>query len=76
MTSHHRKCPVCRRPLSWELRDLTAVGLWCAYGPCPSDAANKGATGENEATAYARLVALIEAEQEQLPGGPAKAPRI
>lgn len=75
MTSRHRKCPVCHQPLRWELRDLDAVGLWCGYGPCPSYAANTGAEGENEATAYARLVALVELEQEQLPGGPAKAPR-
>lgn len=67
MKSKRYFCPVCEKPLDLEKRDVDSLGLWCAYGPCPSYAANDGAEGATESEAYYELVRKVEAEQEKQP---------
>lgn len=54
-------CPAC----GFQLRRYDGVGrtlLWCDRGKCPSLKANDGASGSDEAQAYAALTAEVEAE--------------
>lgn len=58
------KCPVCEQPLHSEpLGDKQLV--FCAYGPCPSVAANSGAEGDTFEEARKELCRRVEWELEQ-----------
>jgi hypothetical protein len=60
-------CPECQQPLS-KLPGLgSTVILFCARGPCPSQAANDGAQGPTEEAAYAKLTAYIKNDQRPRP---------
>lgn len=58
MTSKH-VCPDCKQPLSMEVY-ADEVFLFCAYGPCASQVANDGASGETEAQAFKKLEQAVE----------------
>lgn len=57
-------CPVCNRPLTLSpVLEQGNVYMYCAYGPCESEAANHGASGISEREAYKKLCAAVEKEQ-------------
>lgn len=53
------KCPACERTL-WMLPITEGIVYFCSYGPCPSLAANNGASTIEE------LRKNVENEKEQL----------
>lgn len=59
-----KPCPECGQPLHVKL-EAGHVTLWCAYGPCPSWAANDGATASTAEEAFAKLSEAVEAELPQ-----------
>lgn len=56
-----KPCPQCEQPLHVKL-EAGLVTLWCAYGPCPSWVANKGATAPTFEEAFTKLCDAVEAE--------------
>lgn len=62
------RCPVCGQPLAIERSGSPVAAhcaLYCAYGPCLSQAANDGAWGESVQEAYKRLCELCEKEEDR-----------
>lgn len=63
-------CPACKKPLAWnKILDVNhpdgiphGFEVWCGYGPCQSEAANNGATGEDLEDARGNLLDKINLE--------------
>lgn len=57
-------CPVCGKPLFAERLGENQL-IFCAYGPCPSHAANEGAEGATPQEACEKLRRMVQEELEQ-----------
>ena len=66
-TSSVYKCPHCDHPLRQSFDQVIGYTLYCAHGPCTSQAANDGACGSTLAEAHSTLWDNIDEEQQDLP---------
>jgi len=62
-------CPACKRPLvvAHEWNPAVPPGqvtVYCPHGPCDSEAANCGATGDTIDEALTALARAVDAEAE------------